>query len=207
MIWSGYGIGKFLLALLIVASSFWFIEAHMKPTLLAVAEIRGRTLAVQSINEVIRENVLVTPEAKSLLDVKMDNQGRVAFIQPNTQAFNKISAEIAVCVQDRLKQMSEETIDIPIGQMFGSPFLASLGPPITVRILPAGTVQVNVVNKFESAGINQTKHLVYLVVSTEVKIVVPLVSKSFQVETQVPVAEYVVVGEVPGTYLQVPFKE
>ncbi len=68
-----------------------------------------------------------------------------------------------------------------------------------------GTVQVQVVDKFEQAGINQTRHMVYLVATTQIRIVVPLVSKSVSVNTQVPVAEYVVVGEVPSTYVQFPY--
>ena len=47
--------------------------------------------------------------------------------------------------------------------------------------------------------------MVYLLTTTQVRIVIPLVSKSVDVTTQVPIAEYVVVGEVPGTYVQFPF--
>ena len=146
-----------------------------------------------------------TIEPDKLIIVKMDNRGRVVFIQPNTMEFNKLAADTTIQVQDALGRLTEENIYIPIGQVLGSQILASFGPKIVVSILPIGTVQVKVIDKFEQAGINQTRHLVQLVATTNIKIVVPLVSKTVSVTTQVPVAEYVVVGEIPNTYVQFPF--
>lgn len=182
----------------------WFVELHLKPTLLAIAEARATLIATQSINHVINDKVSKEIDPQVLVLVKVDNQGRVVLIQPNTMEFNKLAADTTIKVQEVLEKLSEEKINIPIGQVLGSQFLASMGPQITVTIIPIGTVQVKVIDKFEQAGINQTKHMVYLVATTEVKIVVPLVSKSVSVDTQVPVAEYVVVGEVPSTYVQFP---
>lgn len=183
----------------------WFVELHLKPTLMAIAEARATLIATQSINHVINDKVSKEIDPQALVSIKVDNQGRVVLIQPNTMEFNKLAADTTIKVQEVLEKLSEEKINIPIGQVLGSQFLASMGPQITVTIIPIGTVQVKVVDKFEQAGINQTKHMVYLVATTNVKIVVPLVSKSVSVDTQVPVAEYVVVGEVPSTYVQFPF--
>jgi len=182
----------------------WFVELHLKPTLLAIAEARATLIATQSINHVINDKVSKEIDPQALVSIKVDNQGRVVLIQPNTMEFNKLAADTTIKVQEVLEKLSEEKINIPIGQVLGSQFLASMGPQITVTIIPIGTVQVKVIDKFEQAGINQTKHMVYLVATTNVKIVVPLVSKSVSVDTQVPVAEYVVVGEVPSTYVQFP---
>ena len=119
--------------------------------------------------------------------------------------FNKIAADTTIKVQNILRDIGEEKINIPIGQVLGSQLLASVGPNITITVIPVGTVQVKVIDKFEQAGINQTRHMVYLIATTQIRIVVPLVSKSVSVNTQVPIAEYVVVGEVPSTYIQFPF--
>lgn len=183
----------------------WFVEMHLKPTLLTIAETRATLIATQSISHVINEKISKQIDPQNLVLTKVDNQGKVVLIQPNTMEFNKLAADTTVKVQEVLEKLSEEKINIPIGQVLGSQFLASMGPQLTVTIIPIGTVQVKVIDKFEQAGINQTKHMVYLVATTEVKIVVPLVSKSVSVDTQVPVAEYVVVGEVPSTYVQFPY--
>ena len=184
---------------------FWRIESHLKPTLMAIAETRATRIATQAINNVINNRVSLTVDPKSLVNVTLDEHGRVVLIQPNTMEFNRLAADTTMKVQDALEEITEEKIDIPIGQVLGSQMLASMGPKITVTIIPVGTVQVKVVDKFEQAGINQTRHMVYLAATTQIRIVVPLVSQSVSVNTQVPIAEYVVVGEVPNTYVQIPF--
>ena len=184
---------------------FWRVETHLKPTLMAIAETRATLIATQAINNVINNRVSLTVDPKTLLNVTLDERGRVVLIQPNTMEFNRLGADTTIKVQDALKEITEEKIQIPIGQVLGSQLLASMGPKITVTIIPMGTVQVKVIDKFEQAGINQTRHMVYLVATTQIRIVVPLVSQSISVTTQVPIAEYVVVGEVPNTYVQFPF--
>ncbi|HWR44577.1 sporulation protein YunB [Sporomusa sp.] len=184
---------------------FWQVDTHLKPTLMAIAETRATFIATHSINNVINNKISLTVDPKTLVNITLDEHGRVVLIQPNTMEFNRLAADTTMKVQDALKEITEEKIQIPIGQVLGSQMLASLGPKITVTIIPVGTVQVKVVDKFEQAGINQTRHMVYLVATTQVRIVVPLVSESVSVNTQVPIAEYVVVGEVPNTYVQFPF--
>ena len=184
---------------------FWRVETHLKPTLMAIAETRATRIATQAINNVINNRVSLTVDPKTLVNVTLDEHGRVVLIQPNTMEFNRLAADTTMKVQDALEAITEEKINIPIGQVLGSQMLASMGPKITVTIIPVGTVQVKVVDKFEQAGINQTRHMVYLAATTQIRIVVPLVSQSVSVNTQVPIAEYVVVGEVPNTYVQFPF--
>jgi len=194
----------FTLLFIIFIAFFWMMEIHLKPTLLVIAEAKATLIATQSINSVINESVNLSIDPKKLVNITLDNRGRVVLIQPNTMEFNKIAADTTIKVQNVLREIGEEKIHIPMGQILGSQLLASMGPNITVTIIPVGTVQVNVIDKFEQAGINQTRHMVYLIATTQIRIVVPLVSKSVSVNTQVPIAEYVVVGEVPSTYMQFP---
>jgi len=183
---------------------FLRVDTHLKPTLMVIAEARASFIATKSINDVINKQVSLTIDPKVLVNVTVDEHGRVVLIQPNTMEFNRLAADTTIKVQNALRSITAEKIQIPIGQVLGSQMLASLGPKITVTIIPVGTVQVKVIDKFEQAGINQTRHMIYLVATTQVRIVVPLVSQSVNVNTQVPIAEYVVVGEVPNTYVQFP---
>jgi len=192
--------------LLIVALyAFWTVENNLKPTLLALAEAKATIIATQAINDVITKKVSQTIDPQSLVTVRVDSRGRVVLIQPNTMEFNRLAAETTMEVQNTLQKITEEKVYIPIGQVLGSQLLASLGPKITVTIMPIGTVQVKVIDKFEQAGINQTRHMIFLAVTTQIRIIVPMVGKTVSVNTQVPIAEYVVVGEVPNTYVQFPF--
>ena len=58
-----------------------------------------------------------------------------------------------------------------------------------------------IVDSFSVAGINQTRHRICVRVTTEVKVVVPLVAAAVRIRTDVPLAEAVIMGEVPGVYM------
>lgn len=68
-----------------------------------------------------------------------------------------------------------------------------------------GMVDVNFGTEFEHAGINQTRHRVYLIVNTEAKVIVPFNSSNMHVTTYLPVAETIIVGKIPENYICVPF--
>ena len=51
-------------------------------------------------------------------------------------------------------------------------------------------------------GINQTKHSIYLNVIADISIVMPSRTENFAVATEILVGEFVIVGNVPDTYLQ-----
>ena len=85
--------------------------------------------------------------------------------------------------------------------MLGSKLLAHYGPEINLILLPVGTVEVTPRDSFQEAGINQTRHKIYLDLASKIKVVIPFISSTVDIELQVPVADAIIVGEVPETYL------
>jgi len=55
-----------------------------------------------------------------------------------------------------------------------------------------------------TAGINQTKHQINLEIIVDIDILIPWGTESAQVVTEVMIADVVVVGKVPETYLNIP---
>ncbi|MBQ3242755.1 MAG: sporulation protein YunB, partial [Oscillospiraceae bacterium] len=51
-----------------------------------------------------------------------------------------------------------------------------------------------------SAGVNQTQHRIYLQLDVEIEAVIPGFSAKTSVQTQVELAQTVIVGEVPQFY-------
>jgi len=78
---------------------------------------------------------------------------------------------------------------------------AAGGPKINVRVIPTGSVETDFESEFVSAGINQTRHRIYLEVKTTVGIVVPFTDKKTEITTRIPVAETVIIGDVPEFYI------
>lgn len=182
----------------------WFLELHLKPAMLTVAQTRAVTLATQAINRSVQQAMEENGNLRDMVSVQQDQQGRVVLIRPDTVELNRLASGLSLQALSALEALAAEKVRLPLGLVIGSPFLANLGPQLSMTIVPVGTVRMEVQDTFEQAGINQTRHRVLLEATAQVQIIVPFVSKSVDVRTQIPVTEYVIVGDVPDTYVQFP---
>lgn len=190
-----------VILLLITVVPFGIIESNLKPTILAIAKAEAEQVAVRAIQDAINEKVAKSVEYKDLIFIRTDNRGRVVLMQANTIKINSLAAETILDIQKSLSKLEGKVIPIPVGQVLKSQLLAAFGPKIKVTLVPIGTVKVKVADDFQQAGINQTRHRLYLNVFSQVKIIIPLVTDNIEVAAQVPIAETIIVGEVPQTYL------
>jgi sporulation protein YunB len=192
---------EILLAVLLVAGTgFVVVDRRLRPTLVEFAVARARALAVQTIHGVVREKVGRNMRYEDLYAVRTDSQGKVVLMQPNTGEINRVAAEVADGIQLALRRLPLERIPIPLGQVLGTQLLAAAGPTVVARVIPVGTVEANLRDRFEEAGINQTRHRLYIEVQTNVKVVVPFINTSINLRTEVPLSESIIVGEVPQVY-------
>ena len=86
------------------------------------------------------------------------------------------------------------------GNFTGNSLLAGCGPNVKVKVIPIGTVTTDFKTEFVSAGINQTRHRVYLTVYCTMYVAAPLVGNEIIVNNGVVVAETVLIGDVPEFY-------
>ena len=86
------------------------------------------------------------------------------------------------------------------GNFTGNSLLAGCGPNVKVKVIPIGTVKTDFKTEFVSAGINQTRHRVYLRVYCTMYVAAPLVGNEIVVNNGVVVAETVLIGDVPEFY-------
>ena len=86
------------------------------------------------------------------------------------------------------------------GSFTGNDFLSGVGPNVKIRVMPAGTVMTEFKTEFLSAGINQTRHRVYIDVVCHMRVVAPLASSDVLVDNSVTVAETILIGDVPDYY-------
>ncbi len=179
---------------------FTIVEKNLKPTIVQIAEARASLVATETIHRILYEEVLANVNYNELIYVHKDSEQRITMMQANTVKISRIVSQANLEIQEALKNLKDETIQIPLGQTLGSQLLANRGPRISVKLSPVGTVNVNFIDEFQQAGINQVRHILYLNIETTIQIVVPLVTKGVVVNNQVPIAETIIVGQVPSTY-------
>lgn len=181
-----------------------FVDKKVKPSVLAIAEVKAREIATRAINESVNSKVSEDIKYQDLISIRTDSEGNVTMMQANTVMMNKLASEVALSVQDNIKLIKASSVKVPFGNIFGSQLLAQHGPKLDIRVTPIGMVNVDFKTEFEHSGINQTRHKIHLIVNTQVRIIVPFSSNTTTVETSVPIAETIIVGKVPQNYIYVP---
>lgn len=181
------------------------IDLWLRNVFYAVAEIKAIQLATEAITKTIQQEVENENfRYRDFIYIHKDNQGHISMIEANIVKVNQIIAGTTAAIQKTLEDLMWQSFKVPLGEALGIPVLAKYGPGIKYNILPAGVIRVNIIDKFESAGINQTRHKIYLSFNTNVRIVVPSKSGEADVSIQMPLAENIIVGTVPNAFVALP---
>lgn len=104
-------------------------------------------------------------------------------------------------VARQLAALDSESLGVPLGTLTGQPLLSGAGPRVRVSVDSVGEVTADYANSFTSAGVNQTLHRVCLDIHATVRLFLPGEVLPVSVSSSVCVAETVIVGETPDTYL------
>ncbi|QLY78472.1 sporulation protein YunB [Clostridium intestinale] len=179
----------------------YMLDKIILSTLMVVADGEMRTRAI----EVIDRNILDLYDKEfnydDIMKIEKDGQGNITMIRADTIKLNSLAAKVSLESQNKLRDMGAVGIKIPIGYISKNVILSNLGPSVKVRMQPIGSVKTNYISEFESAGINQTRHKIYLEVETSIKVIIATKSDEVQIKNTIPVAETIIVGKVPTTNL------
>ena len=172
--------------------------------LTALLLLLERNLESVILNEAVRDVMEEAVTYEDMMTVQTDREGRVTMLQANAVRMNELATVTALEAQAKLESAEAQSIAIPLGAALGVPFLSALGPRVRVRMVPVSAVSAAFSTEFESAGINQTRHKIYLSLRTTVRLVIPGGARQVALSSQVLIAESIIVGEVPQSYVQVP---
>ena len=154
-----------------------------------------------AINDAIKEKMNEESyDYDTFVTLQKDGEGNVTAITSNMAEINRFSAEIL----DAVSQSAESgklNIRIPIGNLLGLNITLGRGPKIPVNIIMLTSSFAEVKNEMTATGINQTRHQMILEVAVDVDILVPWETMSARVTSRALIAETVVVGRVPDTYI------
>ena len=182
---------------------FIFIDRSIKPTVISWAEVTAHGIATSAMNQAVKEILGTNIKYTDLVNVLTDKDGRISMIQVNTVKMNNLAAEVSKKTQELINAAGRNDIYIPLGSVFNNQILAGHGPKIPVQIETAGIVSYDYSTEFQNAGINQTRHIVYLIMNTSVRIIIPFGSDYTTVSNRMPITETIIVGNVPNSYVNV----
>jgi sporulation protein YunB len=131
-----------------------------------------------------------------------DLNGRITALKTNMAEVNRLKTETLNLINDEILAQDSEHLGVSLGSLILPEFFSGQGPLIPVRILAIRNSDANFHSNFSEAGINQTLQQLSMDVIVDVTILVLGQTETFTVSSQMVVAETIIVGDVPATYLQ-----
>lgn len=182
------------------------INVNMMPTVRSYARARVEMLAADAMNRAILESTYDAATYSSLVTLIESPTGFV-MLQADTQAMNRLAASCTEAALEKIAELGEQGVSVPIGTLSGIPQLTGRGPKVKITFVPEGSVTSVFRSEFSSAGINQTLYRVYIRLTATVQIALARGGESITAQTEAAIAESIIVGNVPQVYTDVSNQE
>jgi sporulation protein YunB len=190
--------GKLTLFLIGMVVFLLLFNMQIRPIIESATANEAKIKSVNTINTAVLEELSEDNISyDDLITVERGNDGNVLAITTNMLKMNELKAKIVSDIQDKLNNDTYATVWVPIGTLFGGDFFHGKGPKIALKASLSGNVAAEFNSTLASAGINQTKHQIYLDISTSIYSFLPGFDTTTEVKTNILVAETVIVGAVP----------
>ena len=197
---------KFILYIICIIVFFilfiYTFDKTVSPTVLAVSEAEIKLKAIESINNCILEEMESGFKYDDIIKIEKDDQGNIVMMRADTLKLNRMATDISLKSQKKLNELGVVGIKIPLGYITKNNILSYLGPDITVKMEPLSHVETTYSSLFQSAGINQTSHKIFVKFKTKVRIIIPLNSIDTEIYSEMPISETIIVGKIPDSSIQ-----
>lgn len=177
----------------------YVIWNSVNPVFEALCRDEAKVIATQITNEETSK-IMDKYDYDTFFTIEKDEEGNIQMISANVLKINQIISDIALEIQNSLRDSNNSKIYIALGSATGIRLIAGMGPKIPVSISTVGNVETNLKSEFIAQGVNQTLHRVYLEIQSNVSILTPTSTIDESIYNQVLILENVIVGEIPSSY-------
>lgn len=192
-----------LFTALILFALFLAVRGKYRMVIRDLAETQVKNSTSDLTNDAIAKQIAAgNIQYDRIVYFEKDLDGRITALKTNISEVNRLKTDILNIINDEILALDTSDIGIPIGSLIFPELLSGKGPVIPVHILAIRNSDASFFSNFHQAGINQTLHQLAMEVSVDVAILALGETSSFTMNSEVVVAETVIVGDVPNTYLQ-----
>ena len=189
-----------VITVLIITSSIY--KNSLKPTLKSLSETSVKTLAQKSCNIAVKNSIEGTTY-EDLIKTEKDSNGKITSLTANVEKMNKISNDVVMNTQAELEKSSKNYVEVPLGSFIGLNIFNGHGIRIKLNTIPTGICNATFKSTFDKAGINQTRHRILLLVTTQIRTIAPFFTDIEEYTNEIIVAETIIVGDTPTTYYDI----
>ena len=193
---------RLLLLAFVVLVSLALLRSRIYPVLRSLAETQVKNTASDLINDAIAEQIAMgNIQYDRIVYFEKDLNGRITALKTNIGEINRLKTDVLNIINDEILSTDESSLGVALGSLFLPEFLSGKGPKLPVRILVIRNSEADFYSDFSEAGINQTLHKLNMEVFLDVTVLVLGATTEFTISSHMVVAETVIVGDVPETYL------
>lgn len=200
---------------------FKIFNTKLRPIFIKIANSESKKLSTLIINDAVSKQLASNLTIDNLFNMTKDNNGNITSIDLNSMIVNKVLTTTTSTAILNLKLLEEGKIEelelpdsvivsydkddlkkgiiynIPTGVIFGNTILSNIGPKIPVKFSLIGSVTSNINTKITNYGINNALIEVYVDISVELEVILPLMTDNVLVTSSIPIAIKLVQGNIP----------
>lgn len=189
---------------LVILGGMLVIRDKFGDSIQQTAEAVAVNAVAIKINDSLQNGLYDEALSGPLLNVERDSEGNIQYLEPNAEVINKLLLEFSTNVRENYDLGDTEEIKVNWGVITGSKLLSQLPFTVTVKVQPVSLTKFQYETGFETEGINQTRYYVYCTITSQIHILAPFTDKTAQINRRLLLAEAVIVGKVPDSYVVVP---
>lgn len=191
------------IGIILAISLICWVENRLSTALLPMATTRVNYVVSSALNGAIMEQLgSYSLGYSDIITIEKDSSGQISMLTSNMVTLNHLRTSLSEHAVISVDQLDVGGVDVPIGNLTGVNLLSGRGIHVPIQIVCVGTSSVEFENRFTEAGINQTHHQIQIHMEIAVDILLPSETVRTYVSAQVPVADTIIIGSVPDTYLQ-----
>ncbi|MCB6500440.1 sporulation protein YunB [Colidextribacter sp. 210702-DFI.3.9] len=177
-------------------------ERALRPMLAAAARYQVRSQVTAAVEQwAARDLQERGVDYSDFVTITRNEAGEITALSADMARLNLLRAELSAHLLERLED-SQLELTVPVGSLLPFEPTWARGPELHLRALALGTASAEFESEFTSAGINQTRHRLWLELSVPVTVLLPGGGEELTVDSRLCVAETVIVGQVPQTWFQ-----
>lgn len=177
---------------------FVYFEIKVSPFMSDYTVMKGQQTMTELFSKTVNEKMSeMNLSYDKLMNITYSQNGEVQSLNTNVVTVNKLKNEVTSELSEILSDEFEYVVEIPIGSIINTEFLSGSGKALEFNNIVTGDVKSDFRSEFETGGVNQTIHRLYIDITGDLLIIGGGEQEPIELTTSVLIGETVLVGNVP----------
>lgn len=187
--------------LLSAVGIFLFLEIRVKSVRDELSVLEANTVASSALTagliEALDDYKL---NYSDIVSFTYGENGNIKSLSTDIITLNTLGNEIGTNTDEYINEIGTHEISLPFSSLLGVQLLSGIGPDLSFYVTMRGITSTNFENKFEAAGVNQTRHQIFLCVTIKTHVIFGGKVNIVEYNSEICIAESIIVGVTPNTF-------